>query len=158
MATVPTKFGFLSLFPLNSSPIPPHQAYIACGMQWLKWFNILMIFFSKFLSVLFSYIYVLIRILSPVKVLGHTEKKNKRNNRRLHVYTWVFLKLLRVFVINYPLKNAESLLKFVFRKCKKTFKYAHFANHSTPSLVSKSACWKMKFYLMRGQTYQFAHF
>jgi hypothetical protein len=61
----------------------------------------------------------LIRILSPRKVLGHTKKKNERNKRGLHIYTWVFLTLLRVFVVNHPLKNAEPLLEFSFRKCKK---------------------------------------
>ena len=52
-------------------------------------------FFSKFLCVLFSYIYILIRIISLAKALGHTEKKNERNKRGLHVDTWVFLTLLR---------------------------------------------------------------
>ena len=74
-------------------------------------------FFSKFLCVLFSYIYILIRIISLVKALGHTKKKNERNKRGLHVYTWVFLTLLRVYVINHPLKNVEPPLKFAFRKC-----------------------------------------
>jgi hypothetical protein len=94
MAAVPTKFSFLPLFPLNPSPISPHQDQ-ACGMRWLKWVNILMIFFSKFLCILFSYIYILIRIISLAKALGHTEKKNERNKRVLHVDTWVFLTLLR---------------------------------------------------------------
>jgi hypothetical protein len=53
-------------------------------------------FFSKFLCVLFSYIYILIRIISLAKALGHTEKKNERNKWGLHVDTWVFLTLLRV--------------------------------------------------------------
>jgi hypothetical protein len=74
-------------------------------------------FFSKFLCVLFSYIYILIRIISLAKALGHTEKKNERNKRGLHVYTWVFLTLLRVYVVNHPLKNVEPPLKFAFRKC-----------------------------------------
>jgi hypothetical protein len=55
-------------------------------------------FFSKFLCVLFSYIYILIRIISLPKALGHTKKKNERNKRGLHVYTWEFLTLLRVYV------------------------------------------------------------
>ena len=74
------KVQFLTFIPLNPSPISPHQDQ-ACGMQWLKWVNILMIFFSKFLCILFSYIYILIRIISLAKALGHTEKKNERNKR-----------------------------------------------------------------------------
>ena len=59
----------------------------------------------------------MVRIISLAKALGHTEKKNEKNKRGLHVDTWVFLTLLRVYVVNYSLKNAEPLLKFTFRKC-----------------------------------------
>jgi hypothetical protein len=86
--------------------IPPKpQAHLttsrsACGMRWLKWFNILMIFSKKKFVYYIPTSTSLIRILSPRKVLGHTKKKNERNKRGLHVYTWVFLTLLRVFVVN----------------------------------------------------------
>jgi ABC-type microcin C transport system permease subunit YejE len=66
---------------------------------------------------LFSYIYILIRIISLTKALRHTKKKNERNKRGLYVDTWVFLTLLRVYVVNHLLKNAKPPLKFTFRKC-----------------------------------------
>ena len=40
------KVQFLTLFPLNPNPISSHQDQ-ACRMRWLKWFNILMIFFFQ---------------------------------------------------------------------------------------------------------------
>ena len=80
--------------------------------------HISLIFIQIFLCTIFLHLHLDYNSLSGEGIRAHREE-NERKKRGFHIYTWVFLTLLRVFVVNHALKNAEPPLKFAFHKCKK---------------------------------------